>query len=355
MEIKNQKSGDNSQNIQGETVSVNSTVNILALIQPVKEMSPQLLESTFCELSKESKNEAKNNQEDFLNNFQKKLESFVTDVHELQKSIQKPDFQYMAKKSLIEAGRMDSVEKRQLLASLLGDRLNAQTDFGEIVYNESLLTIPKLTNKQIKLLALQCEIGLLTNSKISTWEEYNERIKDILSSLLPIDFVMADLQHIAYSGCGDIAPFEKGIVEAISEKYDNLFLKPIKPEEPEFQEIKKVNLLGFFIEKEDGLYFRTNKKNFEKLVKTLEDVDTVLVEKIKNFYTSRMPTKEESIQIIKSNCFRGSELIEVWETKQLKHLTLTSVGIIIGVSVVEQISQKPVGKDEWLGLLKKTE
>lgn len=346
MEIKNQKGGDSSQNIQGHNV----TVNVINVVQSVKDIAPQILESSFGELSQQSKEEARQHQDDFVQNFQSKLEKIAGNIDELQKAVNKPDFQYMAKKSLIAAGRIDSAEKRKLLASLLGDRLNTKTDFGEIVYNEALETIPKLTDRQIKMIALFCDISAITGKSMTTWEEFNADKKKMFEFALPVHFQHSDLQHIAYSGCGATSPFETTLVEAIKEKNENLFLNPIKPGEPEFTEIKNTNLVGFFVEKDGNLYFRTTKKRFEEVIKNVNGADPLITEKIRKLYDMKVMNDEEAKENLRVNCFMASELIDAWNNKRLKHLSLTSVGMIIGVSVIEEITRNKINKDEWLGL-----
>jgi hypothetical protein len=346
MEVKNQKAGDSSQNIQGNNV----TVNIFTVVQSVKDIAPQILENSFGELSEESKEMAQAQQEDFIKSFQTRIEKISSDIEELQKAVNKPDFQYMAKKSLIAAGRMGSPAKRGLLASLLGDRLNTKTEFGEIVYNEALETIPKLTDRQIKMLAIVCDINLITGKNNSTWDDFNADKKQIFKFALPLDFRHADLQHIAYSGCGTISPFETPLLQAIKERDQNLFLKPISSEEPEFSEIKGTNLIAFFIEKDGHLYFRANKNRFEEVLKTTKGADPSVAEKIRSLYASKTMNDTEAMEQLTANCFMAKELIDVWDSRQLKRLSLTSVGTIVGVSVIEEITKKEISKDEWLGL-----
>ncbi|MDP3965869.1 MAG: hypothetical protein Q8Q13_03665, partial [bacterium] len=302
------------------------------------------------ELSSKSKEEAQEHQVDFLRNFQSRLEVIASDVEELKRSVEKPDFQYMAKKSLIAAGRMESGEKRKLLASLLGDRLNTKTDFGEIVYNEALETVAKLTDRQIKMLALQCDIGSVSQKNIPTWDQYNAGKKTLLAHVLPLNFQQSDLQHISYSGCGSVSPFETGLVQTIKAKYGNLFLKPIAPDEPLFAEIKASAVFGLFYEKNGNLRFGASKVWFEEIIRQSKGIDTALVGKIIPLYDTKGMNEDEALETIKTECFMGPELIDAWNTKQLKHLSLTSVGMIIGVSVIEEVTQLRIGKDDWLGL-----
>jgi hypothetical protein len=346
MEINNQKGGNGSQNIQGRNV----TVNVINIVQSVKDIAPQILESSFGELSPQSKERAHNNQDDFVQNFQSKLEKIAGNIDELKEEVDKPDFQYMAKKSLIAAGRIDSAEKRKLLASLLGDRLNTKTDFGEIVYNEALETIPKLTDKQIKIIALHCYITAITGKKSDSWKEFNDNNREIFNFLLPIVFKYSDLQHITYSGCGSLNQFGTGLIEAIKKNDENLFLNPIKPVEPEYKEIDNSGLISFFIKEDKNLFFRISKDVFEKIIKTANGVDKSITDKISKLYDSKVMNDSESINTLKEKCLKANELIDAWDNGKLKYLSLTSVGMIIAASVIEEITKDKISKDEWLGI-----
>lgn len=346
MEINTQNAGDGSHNIQGQNV----TVNVVAVVESIKDIAPQVFEAAFGALSSRSKDEAQAQQDDFLREFQSRLEVISSDVEQLKRSVEKPDFQYMAKKSLVAAGRMDSSEKRKLLASLLGDRLNTGSDFGEIVYNEALETVSKLTERQIKMLALQCGIGQISQKNIPTWEQYNESKKALLAHVLPLNFQESDLQHISYSGCGNVSPFETNLVHVIKNKYPNLFLKSITPDEPVFAEIQVSPVAGLFYKKDENLYFGASKKWFEEITKKMIGIDAALVEKIIPLYDSKVMNDEEGLETIRTQCFMGPELIDAWNTKQLKRLSLSSVGVILGVSVIEEVTKSKIDKDEWLGL-----
>lgn len=347
MEINTQNAGDGSQNIQGESVTVNM---VAVVVGSVKDIAPQVFNSAFAQLSEVSQKKAHANQDDFLKEFQLKLEGIAGDVEELKRTVEKPDFQYVAKKSLVAAGRMDSGEKKKLLASLLGDRLNTKSDFGEIVYNEALETIAKLTDRQIKMIALQCAVGQISSPNFATWDKFNDDKKELLSYLLPLNFQASDLQHISYSGCGTVSPFETDLIKTIRGRYGNLFLKPITSEEPLFDEIKSSPIIGLFYEKSNGLHFGANKTSFDKVIAQAMIMDKVLVEKIVPLFNSKAMNDEEALETLKTECFMGADLIDVWNTKQLKRLSLTSVGLIIGVSVIEAVTKKNIDKDEWLGL-----
>jgi hypothetical protein len=58
----------------------------------------------------------------------------------------------------------------------------------------------------------------------------------------------------------------------------------------------------------------------------------------------------ESINTLKEKCLKANELIDAWDNGKLKYLSLTSVGMIIAASVIEEITKDKISKDEWLGI-----
>ena len=93
MEINNQKSGDNSTNLQaGGNITVNR--NAVALYS-IEEVSKQLLSSVFGELPEETKTQISQNQKSYFQALSENLQKIVKDSSEVKKVIDSPDFQYI--------------------------------------------------------------------------------------------------------------------------------------------------------------------------------------------------------------------------------------------------------------------
>ena len=99
MEISNQKSGDNSTNLQaGGNITVNS--NAVALYS-IEEVSKQLLGSVFGELPEETKTQISQNQKSYFQALSENLQKIVKDSSDVKKVIDSPDFQFISKKASI--------------------------------------------------------------------------------------------------------------------------------------------------------------------------------------------------------------------------------------------------------------
>src|SRR3989344_3598127 len=153
MEISNQKSGDNSTNLQaGGAITVNN--NAVALYS-IEEVSKQLLSSVFGELPEETKTQILQNQKSYFQALSENLQKIVKDGADVKKVIDSPDFQYISKKASISASRSSSTDLHKNLSSLIIQRVNFDNeDLKRIVYNEAIATIEKLTIDQLKILTL---------------------------------------------------------------------------------------------------------------------------------------------------------------------------------------------------------
>ena len=94
--ISNQKSGDDSMNLQaGRDIVVNNG-NSIALYS-IEEVAKQLLGSVFGELPDETKKQIETNQKSYFQSLSENLSKIIKQNEELKTVINSPDFQYVSK------------------------------------------------------------------------------------------------------------------------------------------------------------------------------------------------------------------------------------------------------------------
>ena len=94
--ISNQKSGDDSTNLQaGRDIVVNKS-NLIALYS-IEEVAKQLLGSVFGELPDETKKQIETNQKSYFQSLAENLSKIIKQNEELKIVINSPDFQYVSK------------------------------------------------------------------------------------------------------------------------------------------------------------------------------------------------------------------------------------------------------------------
>ena len=221
MEISNQKSGDDSINLQaGGDITMNNTV----VLYSIEEVSKQLQESVFGELPGETKMQITKNQQSYFQTLSGNLQKIIKDISDLKKIIESPDFQFISKKAIISASRSFSIDLHKNLSSLIIQRINSDNeDLKRIVYNEAITTIEKLTTDQLKILTLcfllkRTKLNGLTN--IEHFKQYlDQRIKPF------IDFkrTTAEFEHLVYTGCASISIASHDISALLKGNYPNIF------------------------------------------------------------------------------------------------------------------------------------
>ena len=111
--ISNQKSGDDSTNLQaGRDIVVNKS-NLIALYS-IEEVAKQLLGSVFGELPDETKKQIETNQKSYFQSLAENLSKIIKQNEELKIVINSPDFQYVSKQATISASRSSSIELHKI-------------------------------------------------------------------------------------------------------------------------------------------------------------------------------------------------------------------------------------------------
>src|SRR4030042_1608752 len=111
--ISNQKSGDDSTNLQaGRDIVVNNSIALYS----IEEVAKQLLCSVFGELSDETKNQIETNQKSYFQALSENLSKIMKQKGELKTVIISPVFKYVSKKATISASRSSSTELHKNLS-----------------------------------------------------------------------------------------------------------------------------------------------------------------------------------------------------------------------------------------------
>lgn len=229
VEISNQKSGDNSTNLQaGGGIIVNN--NAVALYS-IEEVSKQLLRSVFGELPDETKTQITQNQKSYFQALTENLQKIVKDSSDLEKVINSPDFQYISKKASISASRSSSTDLHKNLSSLIVQRVNFDNDdLKRIVYNEAITTIDKLTTDQLKILTLCFLLKRTKLSGLTSLEQFKQYLDQKIKPFIDFKRTTAEFEHLAYTGCASISIVGHDIVSLFKGNYPDIFKDTDNPE-----------------------------------------------------------------------------------------------------------------------------
>jgi len=349
MEKSNQKSGDNSINLQA-----NGDINIKAgssiALYSIEEVAKQLMGSVFNELPDETKKQIKTNQKSYFQTLSENLGKLIEQGEELKKVINSPDFQYISKKAIISASRSSSEELHKNLSSLIIQRVNNdKEDLKRIVYDEAISTIGKLTTDQLKIITLCYLLRYTSYSGIISWETYKAYLGSHIKPFLDFKNTNAEFQHIEYTGCGAIGIGGWDIIDICRKQYSFLFFNPVEKEQIDSlilpSEVKERIVLLDPVADKYLIRFK-NKEGLEEYMKENE-ISEENIKKLVSVYERHIKDNDETKKQIEETSI-GKELIGLWGESYINNLSLTSVGIVIGASYFEQIIGQKIDISIWI-------
>lgn len=348
--ISNQKSGDDSTNLQAGRDIVVTNKNSVALYS-IEEVAKQLLGSVFGELPEDTKKQIGINQKSYFQALSENLGKVIKQNEDLKKVISSPDFQYISKTAAISASRSSSAELHKNLSSLITQRINNDDeDLKRIVYDEAISTIGKLTIDQLKIITLCYLLKYTSYGGIVSWEAYKKYLDTHIKPFLGFKNTNAEFQHIEYAGCGSIGIGSWDVLNIHRQQYSFLFLNLVEKEQIDSlnfpDEIKKEVVA--LDQKEDKYFIRfKNKTDLENYIKE-KKIDEEIGKKFISVYESNIKNNDDIKKKITEETDTGKELVELWEKSSLKNLSLTSVGIAIGASYFEQTTGEKIDISIWI-------
>jgi hypothetical protein len=227
--------GDNSTvNQAGGDLSVTTTNNYGLSYSDAKGIAMDVFNSNFIELGIDVEKLINERANRIITEY---LDRLVEEDPDLIQKTNSPDIRYGIYEAQKNYARFGNEDMGNLLVDLLIERTKSEDEtLTTLVLNETLNIIPKITNKQIKMLTLIFVIRYLNFNPglnipfILYYFEYVRHISDNLPSYKnDIDFI-----HLEYSGCLSISigsvSFEsimknKNLLDASNEEdYKNLLL-----------------------------------------------------------------------------------------------------------------------------------
>lgn len=269
--------------------------------------------------------------------------------------LKEPDTQIALLEAAKISGRKPDVELRNLLANLVVSRIKndsaGKEELKNIVYNEAISTVSKLTVDQLKIITL-CYLARYTSyGGIVSWDAFKNYLNTHIKPFVHFKNTNAEFQHIEYAGCGSIGIGSWNLVDIYRQQYSFLFsnlIEKAKIEDLDLPENIKSELLRFDAT-EDKYFVRV--KNKEELQKYLKDkgLDEEKQNQFSSLYERNIKNSGDVKKKIEEETEIGKELLELWGTKSnIPHLSLTSVGIAIAASYFEQTVGEKINIDIWI-------
>jgi hypothetical protein len=216
-----QESGDNSNNVQ---VAGNVTIGISAT--EARQIAIDVFKANFYEFSEKAAQKALERAEEITDNF---IEQFYSKIPHLESRLQEPSVQSTMFNVQKEYAKTGDIDLKEQLLDLLIQRIDSEErSLKQIVLDEAITIIPKLTQDQINILSLVFSAAYLNHRDILNLPSLINHINNRLIKFYPNTVASYSFfTHLQFTGCCTI--LSQG--------------SSYKP----FEEIFKINYKAFFI------------------------------------------------------------------------------------------------------------
>jgi hypothetical protein len=322
---QDQQAGDHSVNIQGREITVGLSYG------DARQVAMDVFEANFHRLSRVAAETARTRAEELLDSYIREAASAgLPEIPEAEN----PDLQYALFTAQREYARSGDKDLGELLVQLLVDRTK-QSDRSliQIVLNESLAVAPKLTADQLDALSLIFLVRYTKHQGLTSLAAFNEYVgKFLLPFATNLPEKDSAYRHLEFASCGTISLGSISISEAMGRTYPGLFSRGFSEEAVtasslNIAEVRPAlirclhnhELLQVAALDHDAISGQCEKLQFSDTVcwglKNLQTANTMGEVEVRKYILEARPD--------------AVPLFERWDATDLKHMTLTSVGIAI--------------------------
>lgn len=314
-----------------------------------RDLCKDLIQSELATYRAEALQLAEEREDRLRNHIFEKLDKEKIANSTILEEFKNPDLQFTyvnAQKAYIRVG---TEELEKMLAELLLNRIREnKRSLLQVALNESLNVIPMLMPDQMNILSVCFVLRYTKNNGIRSLGDLVNYLSDRILPHIKGDLKKESLyQHLEYSRCGQVSINEISLANLLCHSYPGLFCKGIELEE--IESLREFYPKLFLKCLNNNRLWQVNAIDDSVLDGLLNDVsDTSHKQKIKNLFKKNMLSEEEIKVKITQNLPEANNLFSIWDETNLKHLTLTSVGIIIGATFSEQTTGSKYDLNIWI-------
>lgn len=319
--------------------------------QNTKSLCQDLIRNELEKYKSDAEQLAKERDEKFLSTLFEKLHRENIDDNSMCKEFRNPDMQYTfveAQKAFI---RLGTPELETILSNLLVDRAKeSNRTLLQIALAEAVSVVPMLLPSQLDILALCFRLRYTRNNIINNLPTFFNYIQEQILPHVPnaIDKI-SSFQHLVYTKTASIDLGEISLENIFIETYGGLFLSGYIPEELNNFPKKYPDLFIQCIQ--DPSKIQINSISREALDEQLSSINNMPDEDkrfIQEHFSNNLMSQNAIKDFICSNIPSSKMLFSQWNDTSLKHLTLTSVGIVLGANRCKQISGTTFDMNIWI-------
>lgn len=342
-----QKSGDNSLNLQ-----VGRDANFGVSATEVRQIAIDVFKANFYDFSEKAAKKALERAEEITDEFIKK---FYIEIPKFEEKLEDPAIQNALFNTQKEFAKTGDQELKDNLIEILLKRISSEEkSLTQIVLDEAIIVLPKLTNDQINLLTLIFSSLLLNHYQINNIESFKNLINNKILVFLPTNpLSYSFFTHLQFSGCCTLLSggTYKSFVEIISHRYKGLLTKGFL----------ETDLTNEFPEGTIGLHpiitrcqqniskIQFNALNDDILKQSISENNLSMLEsRIINFQNKFIMNPIEIEEYLRTINPNFEKLMEIWSNDDFKSIKLTSVGLAIAIINYNRITGNNIRIDDFL-------
>lgn len=332
--------GENGTQIQ----KVEGDCNFGISYSEARQIALDVYKSNFLELSQAAAEIAQLRIEKFTDNI---IETLKNKEEKLLEKFVDPDIQYNLFSAQQSIARNNSQDLEKLLTEVIIERLDSENKLEQIILNEAINTIPKLTNIQIELLSV---IFSIRYSKFQTNSilDFKEKLKKYYSHLsYPNTISSTTIQHLEFTGCGTKTLGSVDVFDLFKNEYIGMFIKGFSQNDfnsyfiNESDRKKIISFLSPCLNNVKLLQFNCLAYNNLPLEKNL-------VDKIVDFQNKYSFSNQEIESFLINTSPKLNNFVKYLNLPQVRSLNLTSVGIMISICNLQTKFEDHYNKSIWI-------
>jgi hypothetical protein len=344
MTDQSQEGGDGSFNIQAKTIHLGLTYN------DVRKIALDVFNANFLELSKQAAELASSRVIEFTDRFLKALEARDAKKIEAMRSVDMQYALFVAQREYAKSGDLDLGD---LLVEILADRAShSARNLMQIVLNESLGIVPKLTIEQMDALSLVFLIRYLQDHSICDRASALARVqKSYVPFVSNLSKAPSCYQHIEYVGCGTVSIGSTSVEGCWANVYPALFTTGLTLEEVSEVMDNDGSINGILIACPNDparVQIRSLPPDALQYVCKRSGIPREKCDRLIQLQNSRLITPPYIKKWLVDLTPEMERLIDVWDHSSLKNLMLTSVGIAIAHANIRRKTGENIDLAKWI-------
>lgn len=343
-----QGSGDNSTNLQGQSIVVHQGISY----SDAREIAKDVFKSNFLELKQEAATIAQQRAEEVT----EKVISQLSEKHPgLASEFEKPAMQnalFTVQKEYAISGDKDVGD---LLVDILVDRAaQSKRNMMQVVLDEALSIASKLTVDQLDTLSLNFLLLRTRRLDILNYdgfvEYFKKRVVPFVDNLVSSS---ENYNYIEYLGCGYVRAGSYGELDVkIRDAYKVFFSSGFTEQELKEKIGEGHNIVGLIIKCfHDPEKLQLRVRDDEDLIKVAKKngLDDETIGKLTQLFEATTKTPAQVREIVVRDISEMQIVFDVWGKSPFKHLELTGVGIAIAHANYRRKIGETMDLSIWLG------